>query len=284
MRKITAIALSLVLLAGCGHSSSAAASTAAAASQTAEVTAVPSLSSETSAAAESEEDAALTAFLQTTPEHARLSARDLYPSGTVAMYADPSGYSETQAGYVKKTNETWANMLKKVQSALQSAEPAEESNINEDNLLYTFALDDADKTVVSVYSDGYVKTVNARGDRHFHAIKDYETLLKSCAEYTAVYNDMVKEMALEAETAGNAAAAASEDLPCYIDVKVLSVDGNTLHVSVEGEDMTLDLSRLDNRAGDLKPGDVIRVSTSTQSLDTFAVIENAERITDSAGK
>lgn len=284
MRKITVIALTLVLLAGCGHSSSsAAASTAVSTAPSAEMTAVPSPSAEASAAAESEEDAALTAFLQTTPEHVRLSAKDLYPSGTAAMYADPSGYSETQADYVKKTNETWADMLKKVQSALQSAEPAEESSIHEDNLLYTFAMDDADKTVVSVYSDGCVKTVNAKGDRHFHAVKDYETLLKSCAEYTAAYNDVVKEMTLEA-AAAKEGAAASEDLPCYIDVKVLSVDGNTLHVSVEGEDMTLDLSRLDNRAGDLKPGDVIRVSTSTQSLDTFAVIENAERITDSAGK
>ncbi|MGN1389698.1 MAG: hypothetical protein ACI4WR_08620 [Bulleidia sp.] len=44
--------------------------------------------------------------------------------------------------------------------------------------------------------------------------------------------------------------------------------------------MKLNLSEVQNLyPSEIQAGDTIRVSTSAESLDTFAVIENAERIT-----
>lgn len=44
--------------------------------------------------------------------------------------------------------------------------------------------------------------------------------------------------------------------------------------------MKLNLSEVENLyPAEIQTGDTIRISTSAESLDTFAVIENAERIT-----
>lgn len=78
-------------------------------------------------------------------------------------------------------------------------------------------------------------------------------------------------------------ASASSDtgaLQYYIDAAVTAKDGKELTVLVEDTPMKLNLSEVENLyPAEIQTGDTIRISTSAESLDTFAVIENAERIT-----
>ncbi|MDD5881348.1 hypothetical protein [Stecheria intestinalis] len=78
-------------------------------------------------------------------------------------------------------------------------------------------------------------------------------------------------------------ASASSDtgaLQYYIDAAVTEKNGEELTVLVEDKPMKLNLSEVENLyPSEIQAGDTIRVSTSAESLDTFAVIENAERIT-----
>ncbi|MDY4681637.1 MAG: hypothetical protein SPC23_06315 [Lachnospiraceae bacterium] len=69
-------------------------------------------------------------------------------------------------------------------------------------------------------------------------------------------------------------------LQYYIDAAVTEKDGEELTVLVEDTPMKLNLSEVENLyPAEIQTGDTIRISTSAESLDTFAVIENAERIT-----
>ena len=69
-------------------------------------------------------------------------------------------------------------------------------------------------------------------------------------------------------------------LQYYIDAAVTAKDGKELTVLVEDTPMKLNLSEVENLyPAEIQTGDTIRISTSAESLDTFAVIENAERIT-----
>ena len=69
-------------------------------------------------------------------------------------------------------------------------------------------------------------------------------------------------------------------LQYYIDAAVTEKDGEELTVLVEDTPMKLNLSEVENLyPSEIQADDTIRISTSAESLDTFAVIENAERIT-----
>lgn len=69
-------------------------------------------------------------------------------------------------------------------------------------------------------------------------------------------------------------------LQYYIDAAVTEKDGKELTVLVEDTPMKLNLSEVEKLyPSEIQADDTIRISTSAESLDTFAVIENAERIT-----